>query len=154
MKCLVMLEDDARRTEAMVAALQRECDLPIVLYDTAPDLVEWLRTGLSGARLLLLDHDLGPSRLRNGERFEPGIGRDVADFLAERMPVCPVLIHSSNVPAAQGMQFCLERAGWTVTRIYPFDDLEWVERDWLPEVRRLLRSEESAGEDDPPTRKS
>jgi len=49
-----------------------------------------------------------------------------------------VRIHSSNSPAAQGMQFCLERAGWSVTRVFPFDDLAWVERDWLPEMQRLL----------------
>ena len=75
--------------------------------------------------------------MRDGQRFEPGIGREVADFLAQHAPVCPVIIHSSNGPAAQGMQFCLERAGWSVTRVYPLDDLAWVERGWRPELQRL-----------------
>jgi hypothetical protein len=48
------------------------------------------------------------------------------------------VIHSSNSPAADGMQFCLEPAGWSVTRVYPFDHLAWIERDWLPEIQRLL----------------
>ena len=102
-------------------------------------MLAWLRDHLERAPIIALDHDLGPSRLRDGERFEPGIGRDVADYLATRAPVCPVVIHSSNSPAADGMQFCLEAAGWTVTRVYPCDDLAWIERDWLAELRRFLK---------------
>lgn len=134
---LVLLEDDARRAEAMCRVTTTYLGIPVVHQDNVPDLLEWLRKNLQRAVLIALDHDLGPSRIRDGQRFEPGIGREVADFLAQRTPVCPVLIHSSNGPAADGMQFCLERAGWSVTRVYPLDDLTWVERDWKPVVRRL-----------------
>jgi hypothetical protein len=135
---LLLLEDDDRRTEAMVRVLAALPDVELVRHDSAPDTIAWLRDHPDAAALIVLDHDLGPSRLRDGERFEPGIGRDVSDYLLELTPSCPVLIHSTNGPAAFGMQFSLESAGWSVTRVYPFDDLEWIARDWFPEVVRLL----------------
>lgn len=138
---LVLLEDDARRAEGMCRVATSSLGVAVVHHDNAPDMLAWLSKNLGRAVLIALDHDLGPSRIRDGERFEPGIGRDVADSLAQRTPVCPVLIHSSNGPAADGMQFCLERAGWSVTRVYPLDDLTWVERDWMPEVQRLMAIE-------------
>jgi hypothetical protein len=137
-RVLVLLEDDPRRAAAMIEVVQSALRLPVVQHDNAPDMVEWLEANLDGAVLIALDHDLGPSRSRDGQRFEPGIGRAVADFLAERSPTCPVVIHSSNAPAAEGMRICLEAGGWAVTRVYPFDDLAWMERDWLPEVQRLV----------------
>jgi hypothetical protein len=112
--------------------------VPVVHHDNVPDTLEWLRENVGQTILVALDHDLGPSRLRDGQRFEPGIGREVADFLAERSPVCPVIIHSSNSPAAEGMLCCLQGAGWSVTRVYPFDDLAWVDRDWKPALQRLV----------------
>jgi hypothetical protein len=136
-RVVVLLEDDPRRAELMLHAVTA-LGLPLVQFDNAPDMPIWLRESLPNAVLIALDHDLGPSRLRDGERFEPGIGRDVADYLAGCSPTCPILIHSSNSPAAQGMLFCLEGAGWNVTRVYPFDDLAWIERDWEPELRRLI----------------
>jgi hypothetical protein len=135
---LVVLDDDPRRAAAMREAVVTIPGLTLLLFDNAPDLLEWLPGNLPRANTLALDHDLGPSRLRDGERFEPGIGRDVADYLATQPPTCPVIVHSTNGPAAYGMQFCLETAGWTVTRVHPFDDLAWVERDWLPEIERAL----------------
>jgi hypothetical protein len=135
---LVLLEDNARRAEAMCRVATTNLGIPVVHHDNAPDMLAWLAKHLGRAVLIALDHDLGPSRIRDGERFEPGIGREVADFLAEHTPVCPVIIHSSNGPAADGMQFCLERAGWSVTRVYPLDDLTWVERDWKPVVQRVM----------------
>jgi len=80
--------------------------------------------------MLSLDHDLGPDRQRQGKTFDPGIGRDVAEFLVTRAPSCSVLIHSSNVEAAHGMQFTLEDAGWSVERVAPFDDLAWIKAQW------------------------
>jgi hypothetical protein len=143
-RVVVILEDDPRRAEAMTRVVQAALGLPVILHVNAPDMLAWLRQNLADAALIALDHDLGPSRRRAGERFEPGIGRTVADFLAELAPVCPVMIHSSNSPAADGMQFCLEGTRWTVARVYPFDDLAWIERDWLPEVQRLIEEAEAA----------
>jgi hypothetical protein len=58
---------------------------PSVLhYGNAPDMLQWLRENLAQAIPIALDHDLGASRIRDNQRFDPGIGRDVAAFLAER----------------------------------------------------------------------
>ena len=122
-------------------ALEALPEVELVRHDNAPDTIGWLREHPDTAALIVLDHDLGPSRVGDGERFEPGIGRHESDYLLELAPSCPVLIHSTNGPAAFGMQFSLEAAGWSVTRVYPFDDLEWIERDWFPEVVRLLAAQ-------------
>ncbi len=135
---VVLLEDDQRRIEAMVRVVKDTFSLPLIVHRSAPEAIAWLEKHLEDSALLALDHDLGPSWRRSGTLFDPGIGRHVANWLAEREPVCPVVIHSSNGPAANGMQNCLEAAGWTVGRVFPFDELEWIERDWTPLVQQLL----------------
>ena len=135
---IAILEDDDRRTAAMRGEIRRllpEADA--VFFDNAPDMVAWLKDTPPAVRLICLDHDLGPNRKRGGREFDPGIGRDVADFLATQEPCCPVLIHSSNTEGAYGMQFTLEEAGWSVERVFPFDDLAWVEAQWSGRVAAL-----------------
>lgn len=136
---IAILEDDpgrrARMTEAVGAALP---GIELVFFDNAPDMLEWLPDNLAGIDLLCLDHDLGPYRERDGERFDPGIGRDVVDFLETRSPCCPVVIHSSNGPAADGMLYALQFADWSVERVVPFDDLAWVTDRWIGRVVAAL----------------
>lgn len=132
---IAILEDDPDRAAAMKNALR--ASLPgaeTIFFDNAPDMIEWLPDGLPRVRLLCLDHDLGPNRERDGEVFDPGIGRDVVDWLESREPSCPVVIHSSNGPAADGMQYALEFAGWQVERVVPVADLEWVRDRWIGRV--------------------
>ncbi len=138
---IAVLEDDARRLEAMRRILSEIFpEYAAVFFDNAPDMLAWLHEHLMEVSLLCLDHDLGPSRLRNGERFEPGCGRDVTDFLATRQPCCPVVIHTSNTLAAPGMLMVLEPGGWIAERVIPFDDLAWLERSWLSVLQERLRS--------------
>lgn len=109
-------------------------DVDVVFFDNAPDMIEWLDEGLSGACALSLDHDLGPTRNRDGESFDPGIGRDVVDVLERRPACCPVVIHSSNGPAADGMLYALRFAGWSAERVFPHNDLAWVDTDWIERI--------------------
>ena len=136
---IAILEDDARRIEEMGRCL-RECvgDDQVVSFDNAPEMIAWLTEHLAEVGLLCLDHDLGGNRVVNGEIQDPGTGRDVADYLGSRQPVCPVLIHTSNVMAAPGMMMVLEDAGWTCSRLSPFNDLEWVQAAWIDDVRKAL----------------
>ena len=133
---IAVLEDDRGRTAAMKAAL--DAALPateVAWFDEAPRMIEWLSKNLSRICLLCLDHDLGPVRVnRVGERLDPRIGRDVVDFLVTRAPSCPVIIHSSNSRAVDGMMSALEGAGWSAERITPYDDLAWV-GDWSARVK-------------------
>ncbi len=136
---IAILEDDERRSLAMreqLASIAAGAD--INFFDNAPDMIEWLHGNLASVSLVCLDHDLGPNRERDGEAFDPGTGRDVVDYLCSCQPVCPVLIHSSNSPAAQGMQFALEDTGWQNDRVFPLGDLEWIPADWGPAVARKL----------------
>ena len=141
---IAILEDDAARTYEFSACI-RECfpDYKIEVFDNAPDMIRWLPQYLSDTRLICLDHDLGPNRLIGEQPFDPGTGRDVADYLATRQPICPVLIHTTNSLAAPGMQLVLDDAGWQCLRIVPYNDLEWVRGSWLEMVGEALsRSEQ------------
>jgi hypothetical protein len=136
---IAILEDDQRRSEAMTEEIHRLFPRALTrFFDNAPDMVAWLKEALPSVLLLCLDHDLGPNRQRRGKPFDPGIGRDVADFLATQKASCPVLIHSSNAEGAQGMGFTLEDAGWSVERVAPFDDLAWVKAQWSERVAAFV----------------
>ncbi len=140
---IAILEDDERRTQAMKEEIHRLFPtLHARFFDNAPDMLAWLQDALCSVLLFCLDHDLGPNYQRDGKPFDPGTGRDIADFLAAKKASCPILIHSSNVEAAQAMRFTLEDAGWAVERVTPFDDLTWVDSYWSSRVATLLDKEE------------
>jgi ADP-ribosylglycohydrolase len=84
--------------------------------------------------LVSLDHDLNPAP---GATVDPGSGLDVAKFLADFIPVCPVLLHSSNTDRVYSMHNEFRFAGWTVDRVGPLGD-GWVATSWQPRVRELL----------------
>jgi hypothetical protein len=135
---IAILEDDERRTAAMRQVLRAAVSAAAVVFDNAPDMNAWLRSELDGLDLLCLDHDLGPNRARDGQTFDPGIGRDVVDYLITQPPACPVLIHSTNVPAANGMLFALLDAGWVTERVSPYNDMEWIAGIWRDRLLALL----------------
>lgn len=136
---IAILDDEPDRIREMRRCLlgcEPQCDL--VTFDNAPDMIAWLTKHLEDAALICLDHDLGPNRVRNGEVFDPGTGRNVADYLATRGPTCPVLIHTTNSLAAPGMAMALDEAGRKHCRVVPYNDLEWVREAWVVDVREVL----------------
>jgi hypothetical protein len=138
-KYVLLLEDTAARVEAMRPVLRALLpDFPLVSFDNVVDFIDWIEQHLPDVALICLDHDLGPTRLRDGERFDPGIGRDAADVLAMRPPVCPVIIHSSNSIAVPGMLHVLRESGWTCSAVMPSDDLRWIDTDWRQELTDFL----------------
>ena len=92
-------------------------------------------------QLICLDHDLGSNRVRNGEAFDPGTGRDVADYLATREPACAVIIHTTNHLADPGMAMVLEDSGWEQQRVVPYNDRQWIREVWIKAVSELLTAE-------------
>jgi hypothetical protein len=137
MSIIGILDDTEERQVEMVRVLQVHYPaLRVVVHDNAPDFLEWLRQEPGPVALLSLDHDLGPSRQRNGKRFEPGVGMDVVRLLEHRPPFCPVIVHSSNPLDAPTMVFRLEAAGWDVHRVFP--SAEWIATAWLARVQVLL----------------
>jgi len=138
--CLAILEDNPDRiTRMKLSAAEVFPSHCVVFFENAHELIAWLTQHLHEVLLISLDHDL-PLREAEGNTFDCGDGRIVADYLAQLPPTCPVIVHSSNNDFAAGMYFALERSGWPVSRIVPFDDLEWIERDWKTELLGLAHS--------------
>jgi hypothetical protein len=139
---VVILDDEEERRGRMVSLLSYvRPDIPIHYFDNAPDLLQALPALLSRCILLSLDHDLGPLRERAGQRFDPGVGRAITEALATLAPSCPVIVHSSNAPAAQGMLNDLRYANWQTIRVVPYGDLDWIRAAWLPAVTMLLNAQ-------------
>jgi len=86
--------------------------------------------------LISLDHDLNPMP---GVTTDPGTGLDVAQFLGDFLPVCLVLIHTSNMDRVWTMHNELRFAGWIVDRVGPIGT-DWIETSWLRSVRKSEKS--------------
>jgi ADP-ribosylglycohydrolase len=84
--------------------------------------------------LISLDHDLNPMP---GATRDPGTGLEVAKFLAECRPVCPVIIHSTNADRAHSMHNELRFADWISERIGPIGN-DWIETLWAAKAREFL----------------
>lgn len=117
-----------------------------VFFKNAAATIEYLKQHLRNTILISLDHDLELMPGPHGQLLDQGTGREVADYLTGQPPGCPIVIHSTNSAAAIGMRTILQEAGWTVHRVVPFNDLEWIAAEWFPTVRRALwaQPEESA----------
>ena len=132
---IVVLEDDPRRIARMRELLRRQLDTDARFFDEAAQICSWLDH--SGAiDLISLDCDLPCS---NGANLGSGDGVFVANHLAGSKTLIPVIVHSSNAAGAESMYWSLKRAGCTVSRIYPYGDLDWIEQSWIQEVAKLLR---------------
>ncbi len=135
MKTILILEDNDERIAAFqkaVAALGDGFDLKV--WRDAPSMRTECEAYFPTAALISLDHDLNPMP---GATVDPGTGVDVARFLGDFMPVCPVLIHSSNTDRVYSMHNELRFAGWMVDRVGPLD-ADWIETSWLRRARELL----------------
>ena len=137
-KKIVILEDNADRRLEMERCLKdRFYQFDLFFFDNSQEMTHFLDTHLQDTLVICLDHDLelkaGPEHM-----VDPGTGRQVADYLASKAPVCPVIIHTTNSPAGQGMEAVLHEAHWKTQRISPFGDLEWISSRWFPVVRRAI----------------
>lgn len=146
---IAILEDNQERQTAMRRCLEdRFYQFDARFFDSAIRMVNFLDAHLDDTILICLDHDLELQGGSEGGIGDPGSGREVADYLAQKPPVCPVVIHTTNAPAAVGMEMVLHEAHWTTFRVLPFDDLEWIPVQWFPCVRRAIVStaKRNAGE--------
>ncbi len=136
---IVILEDDKGRAEAMLDRLaDRFYQFEHVFFDSAAEVKEYLENQFDDVIALSLDHDLELKVDAAGATHDPGTGREVADYLATRRPLFPVVIHSTNHLAATGMEMVLKEAGWRTCRVSPYGDLQWVHESWFPAIRRAI----------------
>jgi hypothetical protein len=135
-RMLLMLEDDSERIERFTATWQTLApSMPLIVWRSARKMIREIDPFLNSARLISLDHDL---EQQEGETEDPGDGIEVAKFLAEKPPVCPVIIHSSNGQRSDWMLGEFELGGWQYKRVAPIGD-DWIEAYWRDVVRKLLR---------------
>ena len=138
-KKIVILEDNAERRAAMQVCLQdRFHQFEIVFLSDACAMQRCCEADLDDAIVIALDHDLELVPGPDGRCFDPGTGRDVANYLAGKKPVCPVVIHSTNSSAAVGMEMVLQQGGWKTYRVIPGDDLDWIATAWFRTLRRAI----------------
>ena len=136
---IAILEDNEDRKALMQSCLaDRFFMYETRVFDNPAAMIDFLRVNLSETIVICLDHDLELKPGPSGRYIDPGSGREVADYLARQQPVCPVVIHTTNVAAAVGMEMVLRESGWTTRRVVPFEDLDWIPREWLRTVRRAI----------------
>lgn len=134
-RSILILEDNDERIAGfrkVITALGRDFELRV--WRDAPSMCAECEEFFPTAALISLDHDLNP---QPGATADPGTGLDAAQFLADFLPVCPVLIHSSNTDRAYSMQNELRFAGWVADRVGPLG-ADWIETSWLRRAREFL----------------
>lgn len=144
---IAILEDNQGRIQAMEQCLNDSFPAwEHIFFNNAPEAIAWFKEHLHQCILISLDHDLGPSWERNGQPFDPGIGRDVVDYLVTQKPQCPVILHTANSEAEIGMEMALVAAHWTVERVIPISPLDapengaWIHNEWAGAIAKLLKS--------------
>src|SRR4051812_946470 len=107
---ILFLEDNADRVQRFTTALHAiDPALPLMVWRSAPRMIEEVTPYLPAARLISLDHDLDPAE---GDTADPGDGLEVVKFLVQRPQTCPVIIHTSNRQRSDWMAGEFELAGW------------------------------------------
>lgn len=133
---ILILEDDADRRSAMEACLRdRFYQHEPVFFDDVAAMLAYMKSELESALAISLDHDLELLQEYDGSLTDPGTGRAIANYLAGQAPHCPIIIHSTNSAAGDGMEAILREAGWVTYRVHPFGDLEWIPTKWFRTVR-------------------
>lgn len=135
---IFILEDNADRTAVMDRLLADKFPFYRRKFArSAGEAITWLTEHWQSVVAVSLDHDLEPSDT-DQSGCDPGTGRDVSDFLSGRKADFPVLVHTSNCSAAVAMEADLLDAKWSVSRVMPFDDLQWLAAAWLPLLRNVI----------------
>jgi len=136
---IAVLEDNQERIELMKACLEdRFHQFEHRFFANAQEMIAFLKENLQRVLLLSLDHDLEMIPKSNGKCFDPGDGKQVAEFLAGIAPSCPIILHSTNSDSVQGMTRLLRTAGWKTIRVIPTDGNNWIEAIWLRAVRDAI----------------
>jgi ADP-ribosylglycohydrolase len=138
MKTILILEDNEDRIAEFQKAVGQIGDgYELKLWRDAHSMRAECEAFFPRAALISLDHDLNAAP---GTKTDPGDGLDVAKFLGDFLPVCPVLLHSSNTDRVYLMFNELRFGGWIV-EIFGNPELlgkNWAQAHWLQNARRLL----------------
>lgn len=137
---ILILEDNADRREAMKACLfDRFPQFAVTFHPSSSEFIRELdQRALNDVVLVSLVHDLEPVLAADGSMADAGDGLEVAQHLAHAPPACPILVHTTNIPAGAAMMEVLSTAGWSPERVIPYDDTTWIGETWMRAVRNQI----------------
>jgi CheY-like chemotaxis protein len=138
LKILILEDNEGRRSAMQSCLLDRFHQYESIFFADANEMLAYLDANLRDALLISLDHDLEMLDAKNGNLTDPGTGRMVADYLANKSPSCPVIVATTNSHAGDGMEFLLRDADWDVHRVHPYGDTEWISTAWFKTVRKAI----------------
>lgn len=148
MKTILILEDNDERIADFTKAVEHLGNgYELKLWRDAHSMRAECEAFFNSVALISLDHDLNAAP---GSTGDPGTGLDVACFLADFLPVCPVLLHSSNTDRVYSMHNELRFAGWMVDRVGPLGN-GWIGTSWLRRVRELLAAHSNTWQSESPS---
>ncbi|MCJ8331803.1 MAG: hypothetical protein HRT89_24765 [Lentisphaeria bacterium] len=132
---ILILEDYSGRIDAFRDVLKCIKNLELHIWKEAHTMIAEVDEFLEGVDLISLDHDL----VTDGD-IDPGDGLDFALYLKTKEPVCPVIIHSTNVNRSWSMLNELKDGGWDVERYPPLGMGEtWIYKYWINTVNEKLK---------------
>jgi hypothetical protein len=143
MRTVLILEDKPEHQaefERLAPTLGEEFE--VLIWDDANRMRSECERFLPRAALISLEHDLD---CQPGTRVDPGsgldmakfLGLDMAKFLAEKRPVCPVIVHTSNTDRSYSILNELRFADWRVDRVGQVGQ-QWIEKYWTAKAKELL----------------
>lgn len=134
-RTVIILEDNDERIrdfESAVASFGAEFRLRV--WQDAPTMIAECPPILAECCLISLDHDLNPMP---DAASDPGTGLEVSEFLAHLIPICPIIIHTSNTERRWSMHNEFRFGKWSVEIIPPIGK-NWIQQSWLPKARTLI----------------
>jgi hypothetical protein len=133
MGTILILEQNEGRLEEF-KRIAPKLGMRVKAWDDAARMQAECEKYFADATLISLEQDLDA---KPGAAGDPGSGLDVAKFLAERAPVCPVIVHTANTDRSFSIYNELRFANWLVDRVPPICE-RWIERHWARKAIELL----------------
>ncbi len=133
---ILVLDDSHERAERFAtAAAELGPWLTVHVWHDVAGMLAEINRFIDETVLISLDHDHAPN--------DPKTGMDIVKWLANRVPACSVIVHTSNTDASWSMMRELQDAGWNVVRAAPVGMGEdWIESVWLPAAKRIISTYE------------
>lgn len=125
---MLILEDKAERRAAF-ERVAPSLGLRVKMWADAEQMQAECEKYFDEAALISLEQDLHVD--------DRGTGLDVAKFLAEKAPVCPVIVHTANTDRSYSIFNELRFADWKVERVGPVGD-RWIDKYWTNKAREML----------------
>ena len=137
-KLILVLEDNADRREAMKAWLSERFGMYDHFFSDDPtEFLQQLRSRIKDVLVASLDHDL-----HERPDFNTDVtGMDVVDgLIGKHQPRFSIVLHTTNTQRGDVMQERLRTTGWSVSRVVPFDDLNWIPSEWHRAIKKAIQA--------------